>query len=118
MKRFSSDCASDKRGAVSDHQPGDGADRLASRGHQVPAQRAFPGRTGERQPAHVASRSVQKAAGNKGDGGGCAGMNDLLKRCHGEQAETADGSSDSWSEGVPASFRLINSRFPPAQARS
>lgn len=74
MKTFSSDCVSDQGGAVSDHQPGDGADRLASRGHQVPAQRAFPGRTGERQPAHVASRSVQKAAGSGGAGG--AGMND------------------------------------------
>lgn len=68
---------SDKRGAVSDHQPGDGADRLAPRGHQVSAQRAFPGRTGERQPAHVASRSVQKAAGNEGRGG-CGGVGEVL----------------------------------------
>lgn len=53
----------DKRGAVSDHQPGDGADRLASRGHQVSPQWAFPGRTGERQPAHVAARSVYTELG-------------------------------------------------------
>lgn len=51
-------CPSDKRGAVSDHQPGDGADWLASRGHQVSPQWTFPGCTGERQFAHVTTRSV------------------------------------------------------------
>ena len=48
----------DKGGAVSDHQPGDGPDRLAARGHQVSPQRALPRRPGERQPADVPAGSV------------------------------------------------------------
>lgn len=51
-------CPSDKRGAVSDHQPGDGADWLASWGHQISPQWTIPGCAGKRQSAHVSTRSV------------------------------------------------------------
>lgn len=36
--------------------PGDGADRVAARGHQVPTERAVPRCAGVRQPAHVSAR--------------------------------------------------------------
>lgn len=45
----------EQRGTDADHVPGDRTDRMAPRGHQVPPQRAVPGRLGVRQSADVAA---------------------------------------------------------------
>ena len=45
----------DEGGAGADHVAGDGANRVAPRGHQVPPQRALPRRPRVRQPTHVTS---------------------------------------------------------------